>query len=182
MTMTSITLLLASAILWTALPFAAAFSVLPSNGILVKSLGQQQYQTKNGKLVQLAMSTESSADTVAKTPKQKLGSVVTIECDMAAEGDFVPEPLIDTTGTLSFVLGGGNYLPGLHDLVADMEVGDTVKDVSLDAGWGSRNPNLVAVVQKKDMGDQIDVDALKVGVELALVNGMRAAVTEVTGE
>jgi peptide-methionine (S)-S-oxide reductase len=114
--------------------------------------------------------------------KPTLGDIVTIDCDAKPEGDFVPEPLIDTHGKLTFVLGGGNYLPGLHDVVANMSVGETVENVSLDAGWGSRNPNLVATIQKKEMGDQIDVDELKVGVELYLVNGMKAVVTEVTAD
>jgi hypothetical protein len=28
------------------------------------------------------------------------------------------------------------YLPGLHDLVSDMDIGQEVQGVSLDAGWG----------------------------------------------
>jgi FKBP-type peptidyl-prolyl cis-trans isomerase 2 len=91
---------------------------------------------------------------------------------MRPEGDFVPEPLVDTQGTFTFVLGGGNYLPGLHEVVADMTVGEEMENVSLDAGWGSRNPNLVATIKKADMGDQIDVSQLEEGVELYLVNGM----------
>eukprot|EP00546_Thalassionema_frauenfeldii_P013049 CAMPEP_0178924740 /NCGR_PEP_ID=MMETSP0786-20121207/17498_1 /TAXON_ID=186022 /ORGANISM="Thalassionema frauenfeldii, Strain CCMP 1798" /LENGTH=352 /DNA_ID=CAMNT_0020599491 /DNA_START=72 /DNA_END=1130 /DNA_ORIENTATION=+ len=114
--------------------------------------------------------------------KAQRGSIVTVDCEMNPEGDFVPEPLIDTDGLLTFVLFGGNYLPGLHDLVESMNVGDEVEDVSLDAGWGSASPNLVATIQKADMGDQIDIDQLKVGVELYLVNGMKAVVTEITDE
>lgn len=112
----------------------------------------------------------------------KRGSIVTIDCEMNPEGDFVPDPLIDTDGILTFALGGGNYLPGLHDLVESMKVGDKVDNVSLDAGWGSVSPNLVATIQKADMGDQIDINQLKVGVELHLVNGMKAVVTEITDE
>lgn len=119
---------------------------------------------------------------MASNSKPALGSIVTIECDMKPEGDFVPEPLIDTKGKMSFVLGGGNYLPGLHDLVAGMTVGEMVENVSLDAGWGSRNSNLVATIQKAEMGDQIDVKQLDVGVELYLVNGMKAVVTEVSDD
>ena len=120
--------------------------------------------------------------TMFMSTKPALGSIVTIDCETKPEGDFVPEPLIDTHGKLSFVLGGGNYLPGLHDVVADMTVGETVENVSLDAGWGSRNPNLVATIQKKEMGDQIDVEELVVGVELSLVNGMKAVVTELADD
>lgn len=114
--------------------------------------------------------------------KPTIGSIVTIDCETNPEGDFIPEPLIDTHGRLTFVMGGGNYLPGLHDVVLNMNVGETVDNVSLDAGWGSRNPNLVATIQKKEMGDQINVDELHVGVELYLVNGMKAVVTDVTDD
>ena len=107
--------------------------------------------------------------------KPQMGSIVTIDCELTPEGDFVPEPLIDTKGQFTFVLGGGNYLPGLHELVADMSLGMLVDGVSLDAGWGSKNPNLIAVMQKKDM--EIDVSTLKIGTELYLVNGMKATVT-----
>jgi peptide-methionine (S)-S-oxide reductase len=114
------------------------------------------------------------------TEKPQMGSIVTVDCETKPDGDFVPEPLLDTHGRLTFVLGGGNYLPGLHDILLNMKVGDTIENVDLDAGWGSRNPNLVATIQKQDMGDQIDVSELKVGVELYLVNGMKATVTDVT--
>ena len=78
------------------------------------------------------------------------GSIVTVDCRLLPEGDFVPEPLFDgivldeeqPASRLAFVLGAGNYLPGLHDLVASMEEGQSVECISLDAGWGAWNPNL----------------------------------------
>ena len=128
--------------------------------------------------------TKKMTTDAAAVPNNKptLGSIVTIDCETKPEGDFIPEPLMDTHGRLTFVLGGGNYLPGLHDVVSDMVVGETVDHVSLDAGWGSRNSNLVATIQKKEMGDQINVNDLVVGVELYLVNGMKAVVTQVTDD
>lgn len=131
---------------------------------------------------QLCMAQQQGTGGESSSKKPAVGSIVTIDCDMQPEGDFVPETLIDTRGKFSFVLGGGNYLPGLHDLVSDMVVGEVREGVSLDAGWGSRNPNLVATIQKSEMGDQIDVNQLKEGVELHLVNGMKAVVTEVSEE
>ena len=112
--------------------------------------------------------------------KPPIGSIVTIDCELTPAADFVPESLIDTHGQFTFVLGGGNYLPGLHELVADMTVGMLVDGAELDAGWGSRNPNMIAVIQKKDM--QIDVSSITIGTELVLVNGMKARVTDVTDE
>jgi len=125
-----------------------------------------------------SMSTQSSLHMSREKPQ--MGSIVTIDCELTPQADFVPESLIDTKGQFTFVLGGGNYLPGLHELVADMSLGMLVDGVTLDAGWGSKNPNLVAVIQKKDM--EIDVSLLQVGTELYLVNGMKARVTELGDE
>ena len=111
--------------------------------------------------------------------KHAPGSIVTIDCDLQPEGDFVPEPLIDTSGKLTFVLHRGNYLPGLHDLVSDMDVGQEVQGVLLDAGWGERNPQLVVELQKSQVGEEV-ASQLKPGVELYMANGMKATVTDVS--
>jgi FKBP-type peptidyl-prolyl cis-trans isomerase len=70
---------------------------------------------------------------MAAMVKPQVGSIVTVDCETTPDGDFVPEPLLDTHGRLTFVLGGGNYLPGLHDIVLNMKVGDTIENVDLDA-------------------------------------------------
>ena len=107
------------------------------------------------------------------------GSIVTIDCDLQPEGDLVLEPLIDTSGKLSFVLHGGNYLPGLHDLVSSITKGEKVENVSLDAGWGERNPQLVVTLEKSQVDSSI-VEKLQVGVELYMANGVKCIVTDVT--
>uniref|UniRef100_A0A7S1Y7D0 peptide-methionine (S)-S-oxide reductase n=1 Tax=Grammatophora oceanica TaxID=210454 RepID=A0A7S1Y7D0_9STRA len=131
-----------------------------------------------------AFSTQLQATSTASSSSTKatLGSVVTIDCDIKPEGDFVPEPLVDLNGKLTFWLGGGNYLPGLHTLVDGMTVGEKLEGMSLDAGWGEKNPELVLTLNKKEMGANLDVTALQVGVQLMLANGMKASVTEVTDE
>ena len=116
------------------------------------------------------------------------GSIVTVDCRLVPEGDYVPEPLIDGVVLhesdppvrLTFVLDGGNYLPGLHNLIADNmnKVGDSVDQVSLDAGWGARNPDLVATVSMDVVSD--DPTQIKPGVQLQLANGLVATVTDVT--
>jgi peptide-methionine (S)-S-oxide reductase len=125
----------------------------------------------------------ATGDDASSTPQP--GSVVTIECRLEPEEDFVPEPLIDGVVlrhedpaiTLKFVLGAGNYLPGLHDLVADMVPGEEGCDkVPLDAGWGARNPDLVAQATFADSG--LDPSQIKIGTELQLANGMKCTVTE----
>ena len=115
------------------------------------------------------------------------GSIVTVDCQLVPEGEFVPEPLFDGVAlhgtdstSLKFVLGQGNYLPGLHNLVQDLSVGETVRDVSLDAGWGARNDQLVATMKFADAG--IEKDALTVGVQVFLANGVKCTVTDVTDD
>lgn len=118
------------------------------------------------------------------------GAVVKIECCLRPEGEFIPEPLFDgicvdqfdKPKTLSFVLGEGNYLPGLHELVLSMKKGES-SEATLDAGWGDRNPNLEAWVKFSDMEQPgFDRSQIKEGVELMLANGLQAEVVEVTEE
>jgi len=83
-----------------------------------------------------------------RSPKR--GDIVTINYSLTPENDYVPLPLFDTHGTKTrLVLGWGNYLPGLHDLISTMEVGQTISDVSIDAGWGEKDMALVARVSKR---------------------------------
>ena len=125
--------------------------------------------------------------TSAENGRVAEGSVVTIDCRLKPEGDFVPDPVIDGVilhdedepVRLAFVLGAGNYLPGLHDLVADLQVGESKEGVSLDAGWGSRNPDLVATASFESAGIANKSD-IKPGVQLSLSNGMQCVVTEVS--
>jgi peptide-methionine (S)-S-oxide reductase len=46
--------------------------------------------------------------------------------------------------SVSFVLdGAANYLPGLHNVVRGLAVGEALEGVSIDAGYGSHDPALV---------------------------------------
>jgi len=140
-------------------------------------------------LFQSGSTTNDSSSAV----KLEKGSIVTLKCRLKPEGDFVPEPLIDGVvlhdedppQTLTFVLGYGNYLPGIHEMLLSSSsplqaIGDSVQEMSLDAGWGARNPDLVAKI--KFDGSGIDKSQIKVGVELFLANGVKCAVTEVGDE
>lgn len=119
--------------------------------------------------------------------KAEVGSVVTIECSLKPEGDFVPEPLFDgivlddseKSKELRFVLGQGNYLPGLHEILVGKTEGYETDSLSLDAGWGAWNPALKVPIAFENLGG-IDRSAIKVGVELLMGNGMKAVVTEVS--
>lgn len=121
-------------------------------------------------------------DCVEKTQRlvSQRGDVVMIDFNLTPENGYVPHPLFDTSGVVSLVLGWGNYLPGLHTLIEGMAVGDSVNGVSIDAGWGERNPSLVVRVAKKKLRSLKDINLLKVGSQIYLEGGIQVTVTEVT--
>jgi peptide-methionine (S)-S-oxide reductase len=137
----------------------------------------------------------ATAATESASRKPVKGDVVTADVRLTPEGDFVPEPLFDgivlregddqseSLVRLTFVLGGGNYLPGLHDLLLEMRVGETRTNVSLDAGWGARNPDLVLTVAWDGANEHLR-GAVKPGAELRLRSSsggaVCCAVTDVT--
>lgn len=82
----------------------------------------------------------------ASQPSICHGDIVTIELEMTPENDYVPEGLFDTSGRITFVVGGGNYLPALHELVVGMSTNSEVSNVSVDAGFGAYQSDLVIEV------------------------------------
>lgn len=133
--------------------------------------------------------------------KVEVGSIVTLDIDLVPENNYVPEPLFDTKGKISFVVGWGNYLPGIHDLVliggssslsspspCAMRVGEEKRNVGIDAGWGQRNKDLVVTVQrnhknlsprlKKIMRDK----EIVVGMQISLAPKVSAEVIEVSDD
>ena len=124
-------------------------------------------------------SSGSSSSSYALDRKPTKGDIVTVDWTLEPRGDFVAEPLFDTAGQISFVLHGGNYLPGLHELIATMKPGEAVENVVLDAGWGERREDLVVKMPRQD---NLDMSKIAVGTELMLANGLRCVVTEVGEE
>ena len=135
------------------------------------------------------VTTDSFAEETPARPAN--GCIVSIDCRLRPEGDFIPEPLFDgivledsdPPQRLSFVLGQGNYLPGLHDIILNQMpcAGSKIEHVSLDAGWGSRNPNLVATLSLDSLKESgLDPSLIKEGVQLELANGARCLVTSAT--
>lgn len=112
----------------------------------------------------------------------QLGDIVTIDLSLIPENGFVPEPLFDTSGTVTLVLGKGNYLPGLHTLLTGLKTSDQIEKVSIDAGWGSRNPDLIISVPKSKLQKVQSVDSIKVGSTLNLKGGIQVRVIEVTDD
>lgn len=112
------------------------------------------------------------------------GDIVTIDVTLTPKNGYVPLPLFDTKGIITFALGWGNYLPGLHKLLEGMVVGEVVQDVSIDAGWGDRNPAMVVRLQKNKLRSVKDLNLIEVGTQLFLGKGgdFSVVVTEVGDE
>jgi peptide-methionine (S)-S-oxide reductase len=123
-----------------------------------------------------------------RTPRRRVacaGDIVTIDLTLTPENGLVPEPLFDRNGILSFVVGRG-YLPALHELVLNnMGVGDQVKNVSVDAGWGERNEDLVMELPKSKLKrflNPTDGSLPCIGSVLQLQGGIQLTVIKVNEE
>lgn len=110
------------------------------------------------------------------------GDVVTVVIELTPENGLILEPLFDTSGEISFIVGGGNYLPGIHELVEGMIIGQQIRDVSIDSGWGKRNPELVIDVPKSNLKKMKTVDKITVGSTLNLNGGFQVSVLKVTDD
>mmetsp|Transcript_16333 Transcript_16333/g.23321 ORF Transcript_16333/g.23321 Transcript_16333/m.23321 type:complete len:377 (-) Transcript_16333:254-1384(-) len=109
----------------------------------------------------------------------QVGDIVTIDFNLKPNGDFVAEPLFDMQGEQTFVLGGGNYLPGIHELIEGMEIGQSVSGALIDAGWGEPNPQLIAELQKENFPE---FDQYEVGTVIWLKTGHKCYVTKKTDQ
>lgn len=183
---------------------AAAAAVSATTGSVVADADAEDAAALEANI---AISSTSSSTSLNAHPHQHKkpvkGDIVTVKCRLTPENGFVPEVLIDGVilggdsdsnnddneavlafATLSFLLHGGNYLPGLHDLVSTMTVGDSVSHVSLDAGWGARNPALTATLTYADAGLLGDdaISTIQPGVQLHLENGLVCTVTARTDD
>ena len=118
--------------------------------------------------------------TTTTTTTASHGDIVTLDLELIPENDFVPESLFDTTGRISFVVGWGNYLPGLHELVLGMAPHETRQNVSIDAGFGRHHPELVLQVPKKNLKKMKRMDKIVVGATLNLERGIQVVVVKVT--
>jgi peptide-methionine (S)-S-oxide reductase len=141
---------------------------------------EHQTQTSSSSVTKQALHETSSMEPSLKVAS--IGDVVTVQMELTPENGLVLEPLFDTSGQISFVLGGGNYLPGLHELVQGMRIGQEVKGVSIDGGWGQRNPDLVIDVPKSNLKKMKNIDTITVGATLNLKGGIQVSVLKVTDD
>mmetsp|Transcript_23887 Transcript_23887/g.66176 ORF Transcript_23887/g.66176 Transcript_23887/m.66176 type:complete len:529 (-) Transcript_23887:1710-3296(-) len=112
------------------------------------------------------------------------GDIVTLRLSLTPEDGFVPEHLFDDHGEISLVLGWGNYLPGLHELLEGKREGDSLREISIDAGFGRKDPNLIIEVPKKNLAklQSKTIDKIKEGQTLKLTGGITVRVLSVTPE
>ncbi|KAG7350424.1 methionine sulfoxide reductase A [Nitzschia inconspicua] len=111
------------------------------------------------------------------------GDIVTIDVDLRPEDGFVPEHLFDTSGRITLVLGWGNYLPALHEILTKMTVGETLNnDVSIDAGFGKRHADLLIQIPKANLKKVQNMDRIVVGATLNLQGGVQVQVVQVNQE
>jgi peptide-methionine (S)-S-oxide reductase len=108
-----------------------------------------------------------------------VGDIVTIDYQLTPEGDFVAEPLFDMHGEYTFVLGGGNYLPGIHQLIQGLKEGESVTGALIDAGWGERSPGLIAELEKENFPE---FDKYEIGTVMWLKTGHKCHVTDKTDQ
>lgn len=112
------------------------------------------------------------------------GDIVTVDLEMAPENGLVPEPLFDRNGVITFVVGWGNYLPALHEMVQGKRAGESFENISIDAGWGDRNPELVVELPKSKLQRFLQPDGSlpEVGTVLKLSGAIQLSVLTVNEE
>jgi len=151
-------------------------------------------ETTTSTTVVSSSSSSSSSTTVSAT----IGDIITLNLELVPEDGFVPEHLFDSSGEIIFVLGWGNYLPGVHELVLSsssgsedgtgMSVGEAVTNISIDAGFGRHNPELVIEIPKRNLqmnkndsnNKNFIVEEIKPNTTLNLQGGIEVTVLEVT--
>jgi len=112
----------------------------------------------------------------------RVGDIVSIDLALLPENGYVPEHLFDSSGEITFVVGWGNYLPGLHEMLlnGDITKGDSVSNVSVDAGFGNRNPEMVIEVPKKNLKKIQNMEKIVPNATLNLQGGIKVTVLDVT--
>jgi len=94
-----------------------------------------------------------SSSTRRRKRTAKKGDIVTVQLHMELDPDYAIEPLFDLHGQHSFLLGYGNYLPDLHKLLLQQPEGSSLTNVSIDAGWGVVNSDLMATLTPSQFSD-----------------------------
>jgi peptide-methionine (S)-S-oxide reductase len=137
-------------------------------------------------LVDNDSSTRAAASSASVPSSACVGDIVTLNIQLTPEDGYVPDHLFDSSGEITFVLGWGNYLPGLHELLLNsnnndgMIVDDEIKNVSIDAGFGRHNPDMVIEVPKTNLKKVKNIEKIQPNTTLNLQGGIQVNVLEVT--
>lgn len=116
---------------------------------------------------------------IASPCRARSGDCVKIDLNMVPENGYVPESLFDTKGIVHIIIGWGDALPGLHELLIDRAVGESVVDVSIDAGWGERRDDLIFNVPRQKLRRFTKTDTFSVGDRIQLSSDQDVIVTEI---
>jgi len=155
-----------------------AFTIVSSNAVRSNSIPKVRRENRATPKTALHTQAPSSSDNDGIIPQS--GDIACINYSLTPNDDFVPTPLFDVGDDIRFVVNGGNYLPAIHTLISTLKVGQSTTDISMDAGWGSKRPELIATIPKETEGDGPDYNAIQVGNELYLSDGSKCRVTHVT--
>lgn len=134
--------------------------------------------TRNHHVMKPSALTLGLSTTLTTKPQQ--GDIVTVTYHLNTHNDL----LFDYNTTVSFALFGGNYLPDLHSVVSTLSPGEEQHTVSMDAGYGQRNPELILKITLKDAREKynLDISKIQVGTALLLSNGSTCYVVARTEE
>jgi peptide-methionine (S)-S-oxide reductase len=112
-----------------------------------------------------------------------VGDIITLEYySLTPENGFIPEPLFDLDGVnVPLILGWGNYLPGLHEILLGKGEGEVVNNISIDAGWGNHRMDLVFPDVSFDMllRTGIAESKIRLGEVLPLKAGLQVTISSI---
>jgi len=159
-----------------------------NNSDAALSSNDMKMTSRNGKKKRPLQSVDAmiqgrKLSTVNLTDKASLGDIVTVKIELTPENGYVPENLFDSVGEITFVVGWGNYLPGLHELLlGNMSIGDVVTNLSIDAGFGMPNPEMVIEVPKSNLKKVQKIEKIVPNSTLNLQGGIQVTVVDVTND
>jgi len=155
-------------------------SLPPRGGISLASSLVPQDQEYPDDHPSFPASSLSSSSTRRRKRTAKKGDIVTVQLHMELDPDYAIEPLFDLHGQHSFLLGYGNYLPDLHKLLLQQPEGSSLTNVSIDAGWGVVNSDLMATLPMEDVRQKFHGTEIQVGTSLYMKSGVSCVVTEMS--
>lgn len=114
-----------------------------------------------------SISADGAANRITVMRRPKKGDIVTFTLHkFEPTKNHEIEHVFDTSGTLRLIMHSGGYIPQLHDLLASMSPGETIKSATIDAGYGPYREDLKIRIPTAQVGD-VDTSLVKIGTKLA---------------